>query len=279
MCKVLPNQDYLRPVYKHKNLPLLITDEFRFYRIIKFNNDFYGKTISELHAGNLRPVSDENRYSKLFSGKSVSYWADSLKTARAEFYHHYGNKSYISFFSYDDTSSSFPTTDNKQALVIIDGRRVQFHIILEKFEEKIPLSDEEISIIKQIEELEPDCLAYESVRCKGGINYLFFEKGFKKLSLREVTLNIKRGNKRNRKSVLCAFGSDYTPKPESYGKCFFPIAKLKTDEEYLKSEEYHRRNSIYQNKADLFIAPFRDYLNKKIQHTENNKDDQTGTVN
>ena len=250
MCKVLPNQDYLRPVYKHKNLPLLITDEFRFYRIIQFNEDFYGKTISELHAGNLRPVSDENRYSTLFSGKSVSYWADSLRTARAEFHHHYDNKSYISFFSYDDASSSFPTTENKQALVIIDGRLVQFHIILYKFEEKIPLSNEEISIINQIEELSPDCLAYESVRCKGGINYLFFEKGFKKLSLREVTLNIKRGNKKNRKSVLCAFGSDYTPIPESYGKYFLPIAKVKTEADYFNSDEFINRNRIYQNKAD-----------------------------
>ena len=37
------SQDYGRPIYKHKDLPVYITDEFDFYRCVEFNNEFYGK--------------------------------------------------------------------------------------------------------------------------------------------------------------------------------------------------------------------------------------------
>ena len=37
------SQDYGRPIYKHKDLPVYITDEFDFFRCVEFNNEFYEK--------------------------------------------------------------------------------------------------------------------------------------------------------------------------------------------------------------------------------------------
>lgn len=280
MCKVFPNQDHLRPLYKHNTLPLLITDEFDFYRCIGFNDNFYGKTVSELHAGNLRLIDKSNRYSTIFSGQKVSYWADSIKTARAEYKYHNKNKSYISFWSYDDASSSFPTFSNKQALVIVDGSSLGFHNILEKYEQGEPLTNEEVQLIKDIERFQPDCLAYNSLRNTGGMNCMFFEKGFNKLSLREVTLRISRGSKYNKNTIVCAFGSDYTPYPYRYGMCFFPITRIHTNDNYLNSDEYKNRNRVYLEHKKSFIEPFLDLLKKsgfydKLEHNN----DKTGTVN
>ena len=52
--KTFKSQDYGRPIYKHINLPVYITDEFDFYRCVEFNSSFYGKTASTLFNGNLR---------------------------------------------------------------------------------------------------------------------------------------------------------------------------------------------------------------------------------
>ena len=60
--------------------------------------------------------------------------------------------------------------------------------IIRKRNEGIELTSREQSIIDEIAYEFPDCLAYESEQRKGGINYLFFEQGFKKLSLRQVSL-------------------------------------------------------------------------------------------
>ena len=80
--RAFKSQDYGRPIYKHIKLPIYITDEFRFFRCVEFNPDFYGKTASTLFNGNLRICS--GRYSKLFPNQKLSYWADSPETARAE---------------------------------------------------------------------------------------------------------------------------------------------------------------------------------------------------
>lgn len=68
MSEFFKSQDYGRDIYKHRFLPVYITDEFDFYRCVEFQEAFYGKTVSELHHGNLRLCSD--RYTKLFSGKN-----------------------------------------------------------------------------------------------------------------------------------------------------------------------------------------------------------------
>ncbi len=57
----------------------------------------------------------------------------------------------------------------------------------------------------------PDCLAYKSVANKDGLNFLFFEKGFKKLSLREASLYFGERKNKNTRTISCAINSDYSP--------------------------------------------------------------------
>lgn len=79
-----PNHTGNLSILKHKSMPMVMTGEFDFYRCIPFSDKLYGKTVSELHAGNLRLSRSDNRYSNLFPGQRLSYWADSPETARAE---------------------------------------------------------------------------------------------------------------------------------------------------------------------------------------------------
>lgn len=106
----------------------------------------------------------------------------------------------------------------------------------------------------------PDCLVYDSHARKGGENYIFFERGFAKLSLREVTLRLGSRPSKNRKTITCALGSDYYPVLESYGNYFLPIAKEKEDLAYLSSDEYACRKKAY----DFYWSPL---LKKKLINT------------
>lgn len=251
MSELFQNQDYGRLVLKHENLPIFETDEFNFYRCLTFNKNFYGKTVSDLHKGNLRPNTPGNRYSNLFPGKKISYWADSPSTARAETkYHNYSSNNLLTFWAYDDLTSTFPTLENKEPLIIIDGRNQDFNLILEKSENGEFLNDKEQNIIKLISEQNPDCLVYESLRKKGGLNYLFFEKGFNKLALREVRLRLGDESGRNTNRIVCAMLSDFSPCLESYGMYFESLAKVKECKEYKKQEEYLRRLEIYNRSMD-----------------------------
>jgi len=249
MGELFPNQSYGQRIYKHKDLPIFVTDEFSFYRCVAFDDSFYGKTVSELHAGNLRQCSCANRYSDLFPYEKVSYWADSPKTARAEVKYHNKTNNLITFWAYDDATSFIPTTENTEPLFIVDGRQLGFTEILLKDEQCIPLSNKEKDIVKQIVEEKPDCLVYNSKQGKDdSVNYLFFEKGFKKLALREVKLRIQNGKSFNKATIYCAYSSDYTPWLKGYGESFEPIARRKMHEEYLNSEEYKYRKYWYDSK-------------------------------
>lgn len=93
------SQSYGRPTYKHKELPVYITDEFNFFRCVEFNDEFYGKTASALFNGNLRTCS--GRYAKLFPNQKLSYWANSPTTARAEIKKHGAGKNILTFWAYD----------------------------------------------------------------------------------------------------------------------------------------------------------------------------------
>ncbi len=75
-------------------------------------------------------------------------------------------------------------------MIIIDGRETEFHLILEKIEEGRTLTIDEERTVELIKKENPDCLAYTSLRNKSGVNFLFFEKGFKKLSIRQVRLRL-----------------------------------------------------------------------------------------
>lgn len=54
-------------------LPIILEEEFDFYRYVTFTDSLYGKTVSELHNGNLRFVTAANRYADLFGGEKISY--------------------------------------------------------------------------------------------------------------------------------------------------------------------------------------------------------------
>ena len=237
-----PNHYSTYEVLKHKELPLYITAEFDFYRYVKFDNNFYGKTISELHSGNLREIDKSNRYADIFKSKKISYWSDSPITSSMEMGKHGRGKDFIVFMAYDDATSTFPTlSKNRSAMTIVDGRDFGFHKILEKCDNKQKLTKEEKDLIREIEKYDPDCLAYKSTARKNGVNFLFFEKGFKKLSLKSVKLILGSRRAKNSKKILCAYSSDYNPQPEQYGRYFNKLAKEGFDCKYLSSKEYKER--------------------------------------
>lgn len=265
--KLFKNQDFGISILKHRKLPIYVTNEFNFYRCVTFNETFYGKTVSELHRGNLRSNTPENRHSKLFPDKKISYWADSPITARAEVkYHNKHSNNLLTFWAYDDLTSTFPTLENEEPLIIIDGREADFGSILEKVEEEVPLTDKEQDVIKLISEQNPDCLVYESKRNEGGkskrnkggkskqnkvgLNYLFFEKGFNKLSIREVRLRLGDELGKNTNRIICAGTSDYVPCPENYGMYFMPITQVKICREYKEEQECLRRTEICNRSLD-----------------------------
>ncbi len=244
-CRHFPNQAYSSQTYKHFSLPIFETDEFDFYRCIRFDPSFYGKTVSELHQGNLRYGNSNNRYSTLFHQRKVSYWADSIETARAEMERHRQGRNLITMWAYDDATASFPTlSTTREPLRIVDGRELGFHLILDKYDKGMDFSDEDCAILTAIEAENPDCLAYISQANKKGLNYLFFEQGFKKLVIREVRLSFRDETGYHRNCISCADTSDYTACLEAYGDFFVAKAKVKRRIEYKNSEEYQLRQSI-----------------------------------
>ena len=244
MSLIFPNQDYGAEVLTHKTLPIYKTYAFDFYRSIAFDNKFYGKTVSELHAGNLRVSRADNRYSNLFHGQRLSYWADSPQTARAEAKKWGAKNNLLTFWAYDDGSSFVPTKYPAQDLKIIDGFQLEFNTILKKLDRHENLSRSEWKTIDSIAEEDPDCLVYASEARKGGRNFLFFENGFKKLSLREVWLRLGDEKGKNHNKIACAGTSDYLPLISAYGEMFLPIAKTSFDKSYRESDEYKLRLDV-----------------------------------
>lgn len=254
MGKVFSNQGLGRTVLKHKDLPIYITEEKNFYRCICFNNSFYGKTVSELHKGNLRNATPKNRYSMLFPNEKISYWADSPKTARAEVKYHNHTSNLLTFWAYDDATSTFPIIDNDEPLIIIDGSETNFHHILEKIEKGKSLTYDEEKEVERIKKENPDCLAYCSLRNEHGINYLFFEKGFKKLAIREVRLRLGDIRGKNSNRIVCASSSDYSPCLEGYGKFFSPLAGVNMMKEYKESQEYKKRTKVHERSLERYFC-------------------------
>lgn len=238
------------PIFHHKSLPIIKTGEFDFFRCVEFNKEMYGKTVSELHTGNLRLSRTDNRYSNLFIGQKLSYWADSPETAEAEIKRWGAKNNIITFWAYDDGSSIYPTVYPRKELEIIDGTEMGFNHILKKVERHIQLTANEQDLIDWIAESEPDCLLYESEACSGGINYLFFEHGFKKLSLKSVSLNLNDVKEKNSNEIECVVGSDYIPILEAYGAVFLPNAEIGHNDCYLYSDEYLLRKQVKQRFRD-----------------------------
>lgn len=240
------SQSYGRPIYKHEQLSVYITDEFNFFRCVEFKADFYSKTASTLFNGNLRICSETNRYAKLFPNQKLSYWADSPDTARAEIKKHGAGSNILTFWAYDDGASTFPILQNEELLTIIDGRKTGVQELIDKADKKIELSNSEQNYINDLMAQEPDCLAYDSHAKNGGENFIFFEKGFKKLALRQLQLRFSKNNGGNVNRIVCADTSDYIPFIESYGMCFQPKVRVKMDKSYLLSDEYLQRKEVYE---------------------------------
>lgn len=236
------SQDYGRQLYKHKDLPVYVTDEFDFFRCVEFNPDFYGRTASVLFNGNLRMCS--GRYSKLFPNQKLSYWADSPATARAEIKKHGAGNNVLTFWAYDDGTSTFPTLPDQTPLFIIDGRKCGVQELIDKVDSEISLSEAEQKCMADLLAQEPDCLAFDSHSKSGGENFIFFEKGFRKLALRQLQLRFGKCDGGSSNRIVCADTSDYTPFVENYGEYFEPKARIKMDKTYLLSEEYLQRKQI-----------------------------------
>ncbi len=236
------SQDYGRPTYKLKNLPVYITDEFDFYRCVEFNNEFYGKTASTLFNGNLRECT--GRFSKLFPNQKLSYWADSPMTARAEIKKHGAGNNILTFWAYDDGTSTFPTLQNQEPLIIVDGRKCGAQDLLNKADNSMQLTKTEQDYMASLLAQEPDCLVFDSHAKKGGENFIFFEKGFQKLSLRQLRLRFGKRDGGNHNRIVSADTCDYSPYIEAYGQYFMPKAKVAMNQEYLESNEYILRKQI-----------------------------------
>ena len=239
------SQAYDVPTLYHKELPLIRTREFDFYRCVNFNDKMYGLTVSELHAGNLRLPAENSRYSKLFPNQRLSYWSGSPKTAIQESIKHGGKKNRLIFWAYDDVSSSFPTTKHDD-LLIVDGRKNGIGQIISDFEDTQTISTDAALLIQKVMAYKPDAIAYNSV-ITGSENFIFFESGFEKLSLREVRLYLGERHSKNNATIVCAVTSDYSPICESYGYSFEPIARIKEHKEYLSSVEYQRRKACFED--------------------------------
>lgn len=244
------SQNYDRPIFKLKDLPVYETDEFDFYRCVEFKDDFYGKTASSLFNGNLRECT--GRYSKLFPNQKLSYWADSAATARAEIKKHGAGNNILTFWAYDDGTSTFPTLLDQSPLVIIDGRKCGVQGLIDKADKDEPLTDSEKIYLESLIAEKPDCLAFDSHAKKGGENFIFFEKGFKKLALRELRLRFGRSDGGAHNFIACAGTCDYSPNIDSYGEFLIPKAKIKMDEAYLTSEEYLQRKAILEQSYRRF---------------------------
>ncbi len=244
------SQAYNRPTYQYEDLPIIETGEFDFYRCVEFNESFYGKTVYELHQGNLRPSN--GRYSSLFPNQKISYWAGSKRTAIKEMRAHNKGRSYICFWAYDDGTSSFPLYGKWDNLVILDGReKYGIAELINKADQNIPLTNDEKSFLDRILKQKPDCLAYSSFADNGGENFIFFESGFKKLAIRELQLSL--NGCRNRNRIVCASTCDYNPYPKSYAESFQPVARTETNQKYLESEEYKAFESMARITKDAYF--------------------------
>lgn len=216
MSLLYDNHSPCSAVYVHDELPLISTSEFNFFRIVSFEDKLYGLTVSELHRENLRLSTSDNRYATLFGNRKVSYWAASSKIALAEWRKHNSSNNYLKFEAYDDSSSTFPTLIDAKPLVIIDAIKLGFDAILDKCDHGEALSQEDNALIQRILKQDPDCLAYKSHATNSElypqVNFMFFEKGFNKLSIKSVSLNLRKKGKRNRARIYCTdCSSDYYP--------------------------------------------------------------------
>ena len=243
-------QTYGQPTLKHKKFPIYLTQEFDFFRCVEFKTDFYNVLATDLFKGNLREST--GRYSVLFPNQKISYWAESVMTARAEVKKHGAGCDLLTFWAYDDASSFEPCLGGDEMLCILDGRRSGVQILIDKVDRGESLSDSEKEPMENLLKEPIDCIAYESKARPGGENFIFLERGFKKLALRQIRLRFGRKNGGSQNRICCAFSSDYTPFPKAYGEYFVPKCRVERDLDYENSAECKERinniNAVFNRK-------------------------------
>lgn len=241
--KVFKAQNYNQPTFKHKDLPIFLTQEFDFFRCVEFKEEFYRVLATDLFKGNLRKCT--GRYSSLFPNQKISYWADSVMTARAEVKKHGAGCNLLTFWAYDDASSFEPCLGGDEMLYIVDGRRSGIQSLIEKIDDGKILTNEEKQMMEDILKEPIDAIAYDSKAYPGGENFIFLEKGFKKLALRELRLRFGRKDGGSHNFICCVTSGDYAPFPEAYGEYFLPKCRVERDLDYENSSEcIERLNNI-----------------------------------
>ncbi len=75
---------------------------------------------------------------------------------------------------------------------------------------------------------------------------MFFEKGFKKLSIREVRLRLGDFKGKNSNRIICAGTCDYSPYLKEYGKYFSALARVNMNNKYIECQEYKERLEVYE---------------------------------
>ena len=164
-----------------------------------------------------------------------------MTTARAEIKKHGAGNNILTFWTYDDATSTFPMLPEQEPLVIIDGRKCGVQELIDKADNNIQLTQAEREYLTSLLSMNPDCLVFDSNAKEGGENYIFFEKGFRKQSLRQIWLRFGRKDGGSHNRIVCADACDYSPLIKSDGKCFMPKAKIVMVQSYLQSDEYLSR--------------------------------------
>ena len=140
-----------------------------------FKEEFYGVLATDLFKGNLRDCS--GRYSSLFPNQKISYWADSVMTARAEVKKHGAGCNLLTFWAYDDASSFEPCLGSFEMFYIADGRKCGVQELIDKVDNGIQLTKAEKKLMGDILKEPIDGIAYDSRAYPGGENFIFLERG------------------------------------------------------------------------------------------------------
>ena len=251
MAKFLPlkAQNYDGFFMSEDELPIYEASTFDFFRCVEFNDSLYNVLATDLFKNNLR--MSNGRYSKLFPNQKISYWSNSKKVARKEIKHHGSGNNILAFWAYDDASSSFPFHKDDEPLVIVDGRKCGIQTLIDKIENEEDLTVIENLYMKSILLYPIDAIVYDSKRDPEGENYIFLERGFKKLAIRKISLRFSKKDGGHHNFISCAGTCDYTPYLEAYGEYFAPKCKRKMDKNYLNSEEYKKNTEQMKINFDL----------------------------
>lgn len=247
--RLFDSQAYGQFNYKHKKFPIYITKEFDFFRCVPFDESMYGVVAYNLFMNNLR--KSDGRYSKLFGNSKVSYWCNSPVVARAEVRKHKSAKNTLMFWAYDDFSSFAPCRENSDYLHILDARTTDIADLIEKVDKGVDITKKEKDYFAELMKQDIDAIAYRSKVQEDGENFIFNEKGFKKLALKWVGLRFSKSCGGSNSGIWVVNNGDYNPFIKSYAEYFMPKCRIKVDEEFLKTAEYQSLEKTHDENLQI----------------------------